>query len=111
MAGTATGAAAAGHHGHAGTPALAGILTALPAFAVAGRPTLWGQASACARPATAVILEADRRNPRRRGVATAPGVPATTPAASTASDSATTPEGQAATLLSIPAAATGALAA
>ncbi len=110
MAGTATGAAAAGHHGHAGTPALAGILTALPAFAVAGPPTHVRERGRARDPRTPVILEADRRNPRRRGVATAPGVPATTPAASTASDSATTPEGQAATLVD-PGGRDGALAA
>lgn len=85
-AGTAAGAAAAGHHGHAGTPALAGILTALPAFAVAGPPTRVRERGRARDPRTPVILEVDRRNPRRRALATTPD-PAT--AASTAATAST----------------------
>lgn len=76
-AGMATGAAAAGHHGHAGRPALAGILSALPAFAVAGPPTHVRERGRARDPRTPVILELDRRNPRRRALATTPDLTST----------------------------------
>jgi signal peptidase len=100
MAGTATagtamaGAAAASHHGHAGTPAPAGILTALPAFALAGPPTHVRERGRARDPRTPVILEVDRRNPRRRALATTPDPatpdPATPGAAETAAPAGTT---------------------
>jgi len=94
-AGTAVaGAAAADHRRHAGTPALAGILTALPAFAVAGPPTHVRERGRARDPRTPVILEVDRRNPRRRALATTPDPatpdPATPGAAETAAPAGTT---------------------
>ncbi len=78
----AAGLATVGHRRHrpAGSTA-PGFLSALPAFAIAASPT-WVRENGRARdPGTPVILEADRRNPRRRGLATAPDGPAAAGAA------------------------------
>ncbi len=61
--------------GAAGVAGGAAILSALPAFALAGPPTRVRERGRARDPRTPVILEADRRNPRRRGVATTPGAP------------------------------------
>ncbi len=65
----------------AGIVAGAGILAGLPAFAVAGRPSRVRESGRARDPRVAVILEADRRDPRRRGIATSPVLPEEPPTA------------------------------
>jgi len=79
----AAAAASAGHTGHpaadpapASTLAVAAMLGALPAFA-APRTRVRVRETGRARAAgTPVLLERDRRDPRRHGVATVPDLPA-----------------------------------
>jgi signal peptidase I len=56
--------------------ATAGLLSALPAFAVPGKRTRVREAGRARDPRTPVLLEADRRDPRRREVRTTPDLSA-----------------------------------
>ena len=75
----ASGTIAAGAAGPS-TLAPAGILAALPAFAVPRPRTRVRERGRARSPETPVLLERDRRNPRRHGLATAPALPALAPA-------------------------------
>ena len=86
----ATGAANGHGSAHAGAPNGAvmatraatlagGFLTALPAFAVAGPPPRVRESGRARDPLTPVLLEADRRNPRRHRVVTPPANEASAP--------------------------------
>lgn len=66
--------AAGAAHAAGGPRAAAGFLAGLPAFAVAGPPLRVRESGRARDPRTPVVLEADRRNPRRHRQATGPAV-------------------------------------
>jgi signal peptidase len=86
------------HTGHpAGDPARAaglaapGLLGALPAFAAAGTRTSVRETGRARASGTPVLLERDRRNPRRHGAATVPSPPVAAPEAPAADPGAADP--------------------